>query len=470
MVDMAKVLAQHGVTATIITTTKNAIRFEAAINRTAESGLPIRLLQLQFPSEEVGLPKGCESADNLPSYDLVRNFFAAIEMLQQPIEKMMEDLSPSPCCIICDKHFPWAAQTARKHRIPWISFDGTSCFHQLCTHILRATKVHESTPDGQPFVVPNLPHKIEFTKSQLPRSLNPGPSSELNDIRERVMAGETEAYGVVVNSFEELEGRYVDEFRKLKGGKVWCIGPLSLINKDNLDKAGRGSESFSIDKEQKLMKWLDSRQSGTVVYASLGSLSRLTLSEFMELALGLEASNHPFMLAVRGERAEEIERWILEEGFEERTKGRGVVIRGWAPQVLILSHPAIGGFLTHCGWNSTLEGICSGVPMITRPSFGEQFFNEKQVVQILETGLGVGAKACRQLGEEEKPGMGVTRHEIEKAIRRVMDKDREDGDERRKRAGELGEMAKRAVEEGGSSYLNVSLLIQDIMQLAFTKQ
>ncbi|CAI9097906.1 OLC1v1034425C1 [Oldenlandia corymbosa var. corymbosa] len=299
MVDMAKLLARQGVTVTIITTTMNARRIEAVIDRAAASGLRIRLLQVPFPSEEVGLPKGCECADDLPSYDLLVNIRTGIQMLQHPIGKMIEELNPSPSCIIGDKHFPWVAEVTRKYRIPWISFDGMSCFTQVCANNLRITKVHETTPEGQPFVIPDLPDKIELTKSQLPGFLIQDPNPKLNAIRERVRAGEMEAYGMVVNSCEELEGNYAEEFRKLKGGKVWCIGPLSLINDDNIDKAQRGSNVVSGDEEQRLMKWLGSWKPGTVVYACLGSLSRLTLSEFIELASGLEASNHPFILLSR---------------------------------------------------------------------------------------------------------------------------------------------------------------------------
>ncbi|CAI9097907.1 OLC1v1034426C1 [Oldenlandia corymbosa var. corymbosa] len=470
MIDMAKMLARQGVMVTVITTAMNAIRFGAVIDRAAASGLSIRLLQVQFPAEEAGLPKGCESFDDLPSYSLFMNFFSAIEMLQKPIEKIVADLSPSPSCIICDKHFPWAVELGRKYRIPWVSFDGMNCFTQVCAHNLSLTKVHETTPEGEPFVVPNLPDKFVFNKSQLPGFLNPGQSSDLGVIRERIKAGETEAYGVVVNSFEELEGSYAEDFRKLKGGKVWFVGPLSLSNENNLDKAQRGNSAVTAEEEQRLMEWLDSWQSETVVYACLGSLGRFVRSEFMELALGLEESNHPFILVVKGKNKEDIEAWISEDGFEERIKGRGLLIRGWAPQVLILSHPSIGAFLTHCGWNSTLEGISAGLPMITRPLFAEQFFNEKLVVQVLGTGVSAGAKFGRKIGEEERPEMGVSRLEVQQAICKVMDKDNVDANERRKKAKELGEMARKAVEEGGSSYLNVSLLIQEVMRLSRSKK
>ena len=464
MMDMAKLLAQLGVTVTIVTTPLNATRFSAVISRAIDSGLPIRILRLRFPSVEAGLPEGCENLDKIPSIDFLKNFLTAIEMLQQPLEQFLEELKPTPSCIISDKALAWTAETARKFRIPRIVFDGMSCFTQLCTHNLYISKAYESVPESKSFVVPGLPDRIELTRAQLPGAFNPGSYMELKDIRERVRAAEIDAYGVVINSFEELEPRYVDEYRKIRGDKVWCIGPLSLCNKDNLDQVERGNKS-SID-ELQCLKWLDSRQPGSVVYACLGSLARVTPPQLIELALGLEASNHPFILVIRaGDKAEEVEKWILEEGLEERIKGRGLLIRGWAPQVLILSHPAIGGFLTHCGWNSTLEGVSAGVPMITWPFFSEQFFNEKLVVQVLETGVSVGAEAVVHLGEEEKFGVKVKKEEIKGAVERVMDEGKE-GEERRERARKLGEMAKRAVEVGGSSHLNLTMLIQDILQEA----
>jgi len=115
------------------------------------------------------------------------------------------------------------------------------------------------------------------------------------------------------------------------------------------------------------------------MHVNLGSLNRLAPSQLIELGLGLEASSRPFIWVIRGGyKREEMEKLLSKDGFEERVKGRGFLIWGWAPppQVLILSHPAIGGFSTHCGWNTTVEGICAGVPMVTWPLFTEQFFNE----------------------------------------------------------------------------------------------
>lgn len=155
---------------------------------------------------------------------------------------------------------------------------------------------------------------------------------------------------------------------------------------------------------------------------------------------------------------------LLLKRYEERVQGKGIIIRGWAPQVLILSHPAVGGFMTHCGWNSTLEGVAAGVPMITWPMFAEQFYNEKLIVQVAGTGVGVGVERCVNWGEEEDVGVLVRSEDVRAAIERLMDRG-EEAEKRRRRARILGEAAKRAVEEGGSSYRNMSLMIRHVRKL-----
>ncbi|XP_057499274.1 UDP-glycosyltransferase 73C4-like isoform X2 [Actinidia eriantha] len=460
MVDMAKLLAQHGVTVTVITTPLIAARLRPTINRATASGLPIRLLHLPFPSVAAGLPEGCESFDDITSPNLVNNFVVAVDMLQQPFEQLFELLEPKPSCMIADKHIPWVAESGRKFRLPTIIFHVMSCFTLLCVHNLCVSKVYESVSGSEPFMLPGLPDAIEVTKSQLPRSI--GPSSLImQDFEARVRAVEEQAYGMVVNSFEELEPGYVNGFRKIKE-RLWCIGPPSQCNKDNLDKAQRGNKA-SIDENQ-CLKWLDTQEQGSVVYACLGSLSSLTPAQLVELGFGLELSKRPFVWVIRsGDKAEEIDKWMEEVEFQKRTKERGLIIRGWAPQVLILDHPAVGAFLTHCGWNSILEGVCAGVPMITWPQFAEQFLTEKLVVKVLETGVSVGAQAVANLFEEDNFAVLMKREAIMKAVDEVMDEGIK-GEERRKRARDLAEMAKRAVEEGGSSYLNIRLLIQDVIQ------
>ncbi|KAH0749804.1 hypothetical protein KY290_029036 [Solanum tuberosum] len=407
LADMAKLLAQQGVTVTLVTTALNAARFTAAIDRAIRSGLVIRVVELQFKGKDAGLPEGCENHNDVPGLNYRRQFFAAIDMLQEQTEKLLEDMKPKPSCIISDAYVAWTADTADKFQIPRIVFDGMSCFNQMCKHNMYILKDQNKIPESGTFVIPDLPDRIEVTKAQLP--------------------------------------------------------PISIQQEQLSYKIFRGNKG-SFDKEDILKKWLDSWEPETVVYACFGSLGHITVVQFVELALGLEASGYPFILVIKtGEGQAPIEEWISKNGFEERTKERGLLIRGWSPQVVILSHPAVGGFLTHCGWNSTVEGISAGVPLITWPLFAEQFLNEKLLEHVLNIAVGVGSQAIVHLGEEKKFGSQVSNKAVTDAIKKVMDKEKE-GNKIRKRARELGEMAKRAVEDGESSHLNVMLLIKEIQE------
>ncbi|BAT85770.1 UDP-glycosyltransferase protein [Vigna angularis] len=464
MMDIARILAQRGVIITVFTTPKNASRFNSVISRAVSSGLKIRLVQLNFPSKEAGLREGCENLDMVSSNDMSK-IFQVIHMLQKPAEEFFQTLTPKPSCIISDFCIAWTLQLAEKYHIPRVSFHGFSCFCLHCRYVIHTSDFCRSiTSESKYFTIPGIPDKIQVTKEQLPGSL----ATDLDDFKDQVRDAEKKSYGVIVNTFEELEKAYVRDFKKVKNNKAWFIGPVSLCNKDGLDKAQRGKQA-SIN-ENHCLKWLDVQQAKSVVYVCFGSICNLIPSQLVELALALEDTKRPFVWVIReGSQLQELEKWFSEEGFEERTKGRGLIIGGWAPQVMILSHPSIGGFLTHCGWNSTLEGICAGVPLVTWPLFGDQFLNEKLVSDVLRIGVSVGAEVPLKWGEEEKRGVMVKKDDIKRAICMVMDDD-EEGKERRERVCKLSEMGKRAVEEGGSSHLDVTLLIQDIMQQTNTKE
>ncbi|KAK7392512.1 hypothetical protein VNO78_20953 [Psophocarpus tetragonolobus] len=459
MMDIAKVLAQKGVTVTVFTTHQNASRFTATFARSIDSGSDIKLVELKFPYQEAELPEGCENLDMLSSLGTGLKFFNAANTLQGQVEKLFEELMPPPSCIISDMCLHYTANIATKFNIPRISFLGQSCFSLFCLYNLGISKILSGiTSETEYFVFPGLPDKIEMTKAQLPAH---NLSEEWKQFYAKTGAAEMVSYGMIMNSFEELEPAYAMGCKKTIKGKMWCIGPVSLSNNDELDKAERGNKP-SIDNHS-CMKWLDLQKPRGVIYVCLGSMSNISPLQLIELGLALEATNRPFIWVIReGSQLEAFEKWIKEEGFEERVKDRSLVIHGWAPQVLILSHPAIGGFLTHCGWNSTLEAICAGVPMVTWPLFGDQFFNEKLIVQILRVGVKIGIQVPLKWGEEEKVQL-VKKEDIGRAINELMDETRE-SEEMSERVQELAEMAKRAVEEGGSSHSNVTLFIQDIIQ------
>ncbi|THG15266.1 hypothetical protein TEA_029708 [Camellia sinensis var. sinensis] len=352
-------------------------------------------------------------------------FFKGIDMLQQPFEQLFETLEPCPSCIIADKNIAWIGDTARKFGIPRILFDGMNCLALLCAHNLENFEDYENVSESEPFELPGLPDRIELTKAQLSMFFNPS-SPQWQDFRNRMQAAEAVAYGVVINSFEELEPRFVYEFRKVKGDKVWCVGPLSLCNKDNLDKAQRGNKA-TIDENQ-CFKWLDEQEPRSVVYACLGSITLLSLPQLIELGLGLEASKRPFV------------------GYKKRRQGGG--------------DREVGGRRRIRGKNERERASDSRLGTANT----HIFLNEKLAVQLLEIGVSVGVQTVGRIFAEDNWEELVEREVARAAVEKVMSEGIE-GEETRRRARVFGEMAKMAMEEGGSSYLNMRLFIQDVIQL-----
>ncbi|CAL5378925.1 unnamed protein product [Camellia sinensis] len=454
--DIAKLFAAHsGVKSTIITTPLNAHLFTKSIERAKHAGIDINIITIKFPTAEAGLPEGCESVDQLTSDDMIPKFFKATTMLQAPLELVLQEHRPD--CLVADMFFPWATDSAAKYGIPRLVFHGISFFALCASESLRLYKPQTTvSSDDEPFVVPNLPHEIKLRRTQLPEHSRQETESDFGKLVEKVKESEVKSYGVIVNSFYELEPDYADHYRNVLGRRAWHIGPVSLCNREIEDKAQRGKEA-SID-EHDCLKWLNSKKPNSVIYICFGSVANFPASQLYEIAMGLESSGQQFIWVVRkskNEAYENEEKW-LPEGFEERMRDRGLIIRGWAPQVLILEHESVGGFVTHCGWNSTFEGISAGLPMVTWPVFAEQFFNEKLVTDILRIGVGVGSLKWKS----RTASGGIEREAIAKAVKRVMVG--EEAEEMRSRARELKDLAKKAIEEGGSSHSDLNSLIQEL--------
>ncbi|XP_059644160.1 scopoletin glucosyltransferase-like [Cornus florida] len=450
--DMAKLFASRGVKTTIVTTPLNAPIFT-----TNNLCTEINIRVIKFPTLEAGLPAGVENAGQI-SDDMTPNFVRATIMLQEPLEQVLQEEQPH--CLVADIFFPWATKVAAKFDIPRIAFHGTSFFAACASESMRLYKPHMTKFSSwtEPFVIPNLPHQIELTAMQIAVAEHDDQEDSQTDFNKLVSEAiecELASYGVIVNSFYDLEPAYADHYSKVFGRKAWHIGPVSLCNTEFEDKACRGSNKASINEHEYYLNWLNSKKPNSVIYVCFGSIAKFSTSQLCEIAMGLENSGQQFIWVVRkGGNQEGNENW-LPKGFEERMEGKGLVIRGWAAQVLILEHEAIGGFVTHCGWNSTLEGVCAGVPMVTWPMFAEQFFNEKLVTEVLRIGVGVGAQQWNSAVTD-----GVMREAIEEAVRRIMVG--EEAEEMRSRAMAMKGKAIRAVEEGGSSYCHLNALIEEL--------
>ncbi|KAJ7969196.1 Glycosyltransferase [Quillaja saponaria] len=453
VIEMAKLVASRGVMATIVTTAHNL----AFVSRTISTySTKIKIVTIKFPYAEVGLPEGCEIIDSDTPPDILFRVIKALRLLQEPMEQLLSSYQPD--CLVADAFFSWATNSAAKFNIPRLVFH-VACLFSLCaSHSIELYEPQKKvSSDSETFIIPSLPGEIKLTKMQLPADLpKTGVEAEyINKMVKAVHESVENSYGFIINSFYELEKDYVDYYRNVIGRKAWHIGPLSLCHADNIEeKSQRGKESSIAENE--CLKWLDSRKPDSVVYVGFGSLVNFSDSQLMEIALGLEASEKQFIWVVKKSKRNEQEKeeW-LPEGFEKRTVGKGLIIRGWAPQLLIMDHEAVGGFVTHCGWNSTLEGVCGGVVMATWPVSYEQIYTEKLVTDVLKIGVSVGAQTCDGI-----VGGIIKSEAIEKAVNRIMEGI--EAEEMRSRAKAFAKKARQSVKEGGSSYSDLNSLIEEL--------
>ncbi|KAL5992477.1 hypothetical protein ACLOJK_013396 [Asimina triloba] len=254
------------------------------------------------------------------------------------------------------------------------------------------------------------------------------------------------AWGVFLNTVYDLEREAVDALR-LSLPRVYTIGSLSnLVDEIPPNNPSKSFESSLWKEDTECLKWLDTKEAGSVVYVNFGSIAVMTAQQLSEFAWGLANSKCPFLWVirpdlVRGDSA------MVPQDFIDETKDRCLII-SWCPQEQVLAHSSVGVFLTHCGWNSTLESISSGVPMICWPFFAEQPTN------------------CRYICNEWRIGMAidgnVKREQVESLVREMMVG--EEGREMKKRVMMWKKSATEATEAGGSSSVDLDKMIGDILQ------
>ncbi|CAM0954447.1 unnamed protein product [Alopecurus aequalis] len=264
-----------------------------------------------------------------------------------------------------------------------------------------------------------------------------------------------EARGFLVNTFEWLEAGVV---RALREGvcvpdrptpPVHCIGPLIV-------KGAAAAEG----ERHACLSWLDAQPDRSVVFVCFGSLGAVSTAQLKEIACGLENSGHRFLWVVRSP-PEDPDKFsmprpapdldaLLPEGFLERTRDRGVVLKMWAPQVEVLQHTATGAFLTHCGWNSVLEAASAGVPMLCWPQYAEQRLNKVFVVDEMKAGMVIE-------GYDEEL---VKAEELEKKVRLVLESG--EGERLRERLALAKEKAAEALADSGPSQTAFAEFLKDL--------
>ncbi|XP_062083199.1 UDP-glycosyltransferase 92A1-like [Humulus lupulus] len=450
-------------TVTLVTTQLNIPQLRLSLPPNSS----IHVVGIPFSGDGYGIPSGVENTDSLP-YHLMPNFFEASLSLKPHFRKLISDLCSNPngrhrpLCIITDMFFSWTEEVASEFGVFNAIFCGCGGFGLACFYSLWMNLPHRSdgaAMSGDEISLPDFPEAGKIHVTQMSESLQVADGTDkFYNVLRKLLLSWSKADAIVFNTVEQLEQRNgLAYFRRMMGkDMVLSIGPI-------FSPITRSEKTTGITSE-KCIKWLDSKPKKSVLYISFGSQNTISASQMMKLAMVLEASGKNFIWVVRPPIGFDIngefrsEEW-LPKGFEERISesNRGLLVRNWAPQVTILAHEAVSAFLSHCGWNSVLESLSHGVPIIGWPLAAEQFYNAKYLEEDLGVGVEVGRGKSCCVGHEEM---------VEK-IDLVMNAGTDKGGEIRRKAYEVREMIKNAVkdEDGfkGSSVIAMEKLLNTAM-------
>nr|AFJ52953.1 UDP-glycosyltransferase 1 [Linum usitatissimum] len=346
-------------------------------------------------------------------------------------------------CILYDPHIPWCLDVSKRFGLIGAAFFTQSCaVDAVFYHVHRGLLKPPVTEVEETVSIPGLP---PFEPHDLPSFVHDGSYPAFLAALVGQFSNIQNADWVLCNSVHELEPKAADWLSKnLPNFKT--IGPTLpsfYLDKQLPDDKDYGLSFFKPDNEA-CSNWLQSKPKRSVVYVSFGSIADLGPEHVEELCWGLKNSNHYFLWVVRS--SEEAKLPLM---FKAETAEKGLIV-SWCSQLEVLASGAVGCFLTHCGWNSTLEAMSLGVPMVAMPRWTDQTTNAKFISDVWKTG--VKAK------KDEKKGV-VGRDEIERCVKEVM----EEGEETRRNCDKFAKLCKDAVGECGSSCRSITLFADSLI-------
>lgn len=433
MMHFCKILAAQGLSITFVNSEHN----DSLVVHTEREALQRLGIRLEVLPD--GLPAHVDRTTHV--LDLCESLFSA---MPRPFEALLARLlhhDPAPSCILADTWLTFTLDAASKFGLPHANF-WTQSAASFASLLMVANGSYTGPSQGEPHIPGALSLKEEdmntfarcYDRSNFMFRFVTGGFDRLNESR-----------WIFINSFHELECETLEALRKKEGlHTLLDVGPLlssSLLTHDEADSYYPQTNDVSTiwAEEEDCLTWLDQFEPKSVVFVSFGSLALVTSQQIEEIALGLEASGHPFLWVTRpdliyGESPN------FNEDYLERVKDKAYFV-SWAPQLKVLSHRAVGGFFTHGGWNSTVEAISLGVPMLGWPYFSDQPMDCKCIEEEWNVGL-----RLRKGGSE----MLVRRNVVETKVKELMSSHKF-----LKKAHEWSSLAKKAALEGGSSFKNI---------------
>ena len=401
-----------------------------------------------------------DSSNSNPSSSSPSVFFHNIIAKQKPLVRdavhpLTRSESAQLAGIVFDMICPSIVDVANELGVPsYVFFTSSAACLALLFHLQtlkdhQGVDVTEFADSDAELVVPGFVNSVPARV--LPATLVDKEGGGSMDFLNRVRRFR-EAKGILVNTFVELESHVINSFVDGTTPPIYTVGPLL-----NLHNANHQKQDSDLD----VIQWLDDQPTSSVVFLCFGSVGAFHMDQIKEIAIGLENSGHRFLWTLRrpppkGKIAMPTDyvnfEEVLPEGFLDRTSKIGKII-GWAPQTAILAHSAVGGFVSHCGWNSTLESIWYGVPVATWPMYAEQQLNAFQIVKELEIGVEI------RLDYKKDTSDIVNAQEIESRIRSLM----EDSNDIKINRAKMKEKCVTALTEGGSLDSSLQRLIGDMI-------
>ncbi|EXB75354.1 UDP-glycosyltransferase 85A1 [Morus notabilis] len=448
MTNLAKLLHHKGFYVTFVYTEFNYKRLLRSRGPNSLDGLP----SFRFESIPDGLPESdADATQDIPSLceSTSKNCLA-------PFRQLLSKLNSSPdippvSSIVSDGAMTFTLEAARELGVPEVVLWTTSAcgflaylnYRQLIEKGVTPLKDASYMTNGylENTVINSIPGMKDMRLRDFPSFVR---TTDPDDIMLNFLDVESQrakqASAVVLNTFDDLEKDVLDSLSSILP-PVYTVGPLALLVNQIPDKNVRSIGSNLWKEDPYCLEWLNSKKPSSVVYVNFGSITVMTSEQLVEFAWGLANSQKTFLWIIRpdlvvGDAA------IVPPEFVSETKDRGLM-PSWCPQEQVLGHPAIGGFLTHCGWNSTIESISCGVPVICWPFFAEQQTNCRYCCRAWGIGMEIE---------------NVERGNIERLVRKLMDGEK--GKEMKKRAMEW----KKSTEDSiASSQLNLDKMIEQVL-------
>ncbi|OEL35652.1 7-deoxyloganetin glucosyltransferase [Dichanthelium oligosanthes] len=459
MLKLGKILHCWGFHVTFVNTEYNHRRLLRSRGAGALDGLP----GFRFAT----IPDGLPPSDANVTQDVPSLCRSTEETCLLHFRALLADLNASPdvppvTCVVGDDVMSFTLEAAREIGVPcalfWTAsacgYMGYRYYRTLIDKGIFPLKEEQLTNGFLETPVDSAPGLSKHMRLRdFPNFIrSTDPNEFMVHFALRVTKQIAGADAVILNTFDELEQEALDGMRAVipPAASIHTIGPLAFLAEQIVPQGGEldalGSNLWKEDAS--CFAWLEGKRPGSVVFVNYGSVTVMTNAELVEFAWGLANSGHDFLWIIRpdlvnGDAA------VLPPEFLEAVEGHGL-LASWCPQDAVLRHEAVGVFLTHSGWNSTLESLCGGVPMLCWPFFAEQQTNCRY--------------KCAEWGVGMEIGHDVRREAVEEKIREAMCGEK--GKEMRRRAAEWREIAVRATRPGGRSYANLEKLVNDVLLLS----